>query len=184
MVPLTSLLLPIVLSAVLVFIASSIIHMLLPYHRKDFAPLPNEDAVRSVLRVPPGDYATPYAASAEAMKTPEFTQKMKEGPVVFMTVLPGGSWNMGATLAQWFVYCLVVSVFAGYVGGRATGPGAEYLSVFRFTSVTAFLGYAAALWQGRIWYRRGLRYTLASTFDGFVYALLTAGVFGWLWPAA
>lgn len=184
MVPLTSLLLPIVLSAVFVFIASSIIHMLLPYHRKDFAPLPNEDAARPVLRVPPGDYATPYATSSEAMKTPEFTQKMKEGPIVFMTVLPSGSWNMGPTLAKWFVYCLVVSLFAAYITSRALGPGAPYLHVFRFTGTTAFVGYALALWQGRIWYRRSLRYTLWSTFDGLVYALATAGVFGWLWPDA
>jgi|SRR5688572_15940991 len=182
MVPLTSLLLPIVLSAVLVFIASSILHMLLPYHRKDFAPLPNEDAVRDVLRVPAGDYATPYAASPEVTKSPEFARKMKEGPIVFMTVLPPGSWNMGATLGKWFVYCLVVSLFAAYVAGRARGPDAAYLDVFRFTSSSAFLGYALALWQGRIWYRRSLRYTLTTTFDGFLYALLTAGVFGWLWP--
>ena len=33
MVPLTSLLLPIVLAAVLVFLVSSVIHMVLPYHR-------------------------------------------------------------------------------------------------------------------------------------------------------
>jgi hypothetical protein len=182
MVPLMSLLLPMVVSAVFVFIASSVIHMLLPYHRKDFTPLPNEDAVRSVLRVPPGDYATPYAASSEAMKTPEFTQKMKEGPVVFMTVRPGGSWNMGATLALWFVYCLVVSQFAAYIAGRALAPGAEYMQVFRFTGATAFIGYSLALWQGAIWYRRSLRYTLLTTFDGLVYALLTAGAFGWLWP--
>ena len=182
MVPLTSLLLPIVLSAVLVFIASSVIHMVLPYHRKDFAPLPNEDAARSVLRVAPGDYATPYASSGEAMKAPEFTAKMKEGPVVFMTVLPGGAWNMGPTLAKWFGYCLVVSVFAAYIAGRARGPGAEYLDVFRFTSTTAFIGYTLALWQARIWYGRSLHYTLTTTFDGLIYALLTAGVFGWLWP--
>ena len=183
MVSLTSLLLPIVLSAVVVFLASSFIHMLLPYHRKDFAPLPNEDAARPALRVPPGDYALPYATSPDLMKTPEFTQKMKEGPIVFMTVLPGGSWSMGPTLAQWFVYCLVVSLFAAYIASRALGPGAEYLEVFRFTGTTAFAGYALALWQGRIWYRRSLRYTLTTTFDGLVYALASAGVFGWLWPA-
>jgi hypothetical protein len=184
MVPLTSLLLPIAVSALFVFIASSVIHMLLPYHRKDFAPLPNEDAVRPALRVTPGDYATPHATSPDVMKTPEFTQKMKDGPVVFMTVLPGGSWNMGTMLAQWFVYCVVVSLFAAYIAGRARGPGADYMDIFRFTSVTTFIGYTLALWQARIWYGRSLRYTLTTTFDGLVYALLTAGVFGWLWPGS
>ena len=184
MVSLTSLLLPMLLSAFLVFIASSIIHMLLPYHRKDFGPVPNEDAVRNALRVPPGDYVTPHAATPEAMKTPEYTQKMKEGPIAFFTVLPAGHWSMGATLAQWFVYCFVVSIFAGYVAGRTLAPDAAYMTVFRITSVVAFTGYVLALWQQRIWYKRSLRYTLTSTFDGLIFGLLTGGAFGWLWPGA
>jgi hypothetical protein len=182
MISLTALWLPILLSAVLVFIASSVIHMLLPFHRKDFSPLPNEEVVRAALRVPPGDYATPYAADMDAMKTPEYQQKMKEGPVAFLTVRAAGEWNMGSTLFKWFIYCVVISVFAGYVAGRAVDAGDDYLSVFRFAGVTAFAGYVLALWQGLIWYGRSWRYTLTTSFDGLVYALLTAGVFGWLWP--
>jgi hypothetical protein len=40
MVPITSLVLPIVVSAVVVFVASSIIHMALPYHRSDMRMIP------------------------------------------------------------------------------------------------------------------------------------------------
>ena len=89
---------------------------------------------------------------------------------------------MGAQLVQWFVYCIVVSIFAGYVAGRALGPADSYLHVFRFAGTTAFIGYSLALWQNTIWYKRSWIVTLKSTIDGLIYGLLTAGTFGWLWP--
>jgi len=90
---------------------------------------------------------------------------------------------MGKNLAMWFVYCVVVSTLSAYIAGRALTPEAHYLSVFRFAGATAFIGYSVALWQNSIWYRRAWSTTLKQTFDGLVYALLTAGTFGWLWPA-
>ena len=185
MVPIMSLWIPILLSAVIVFVVSSIIHMLLPYHRKDFGKVPSEDQVMDALRpfnIPPGDYVIPNAASPEAMKSPEFVEKANRGPVAFMTVMPNGIPGMGKSLVQWFLYCAAVSFFAAYIAGRALGPSVEYLSVFRFVGATAFMGYAVALWQNSIWYRRPWSTTLKSTFDGLVYALFTAGTFGWLWP--
>jgi hypothetical protein len=184
MVDLVSLIVPVIVSAVFVFIASSVIHMVLGYHRTDFGALPNEEAVRQVLRPPAGDYAVPHASGMAAMKSPEYMRKVEEGPLAFITVAPSGSWSMGASLAQWFVLCLVVSVFAGYIAGRALAPGAHYLEVFRFAGATAFAGYALGIWQQTIWYRRSAWSTLKSTFDGLIYALLTAGTFGWLWPGA
>jgi hypothetical protein len=117
------------------------------------------------------------------MKDPEFQRKMKEGPAAFMTVAPAGDWNMGRSLGLWFVYCLIVSLFAAYIASRALGPDAYYLDVFRFAGATAFIGYSMALWQHVIWYRRSPMPALKSTFDGLIFALLTAGTFGWLWPA-
>lgn len=181
MVSLMSLLIPILLSAAFVFIASSVIHMLLGYHSRDFAPVPDEAAARATLRYPPGDYVVPFAGSMDAMKSPEFAEKMKTGPVVFMTVVPNGT-GMGRALALWYVYCAVVSLFAAYVASRALGPGADYLQVFRFAGVTAFAGYALAIWQNTIWYHRSATTNLKNTFDGLIYALITAGTFGWLWP--
>jgi hypothetical protein len=184
MVSVTSLWLPILLSAVLVFAASSIIHMMLTYHRTDVAAVPGEDQAREALRqVPPGDYVIPYAGSPAAMKSPEWLEKMSKGPVVYMTVLPSGPPAMGKNLVQWFVYSILVSVFAAYVAGRALGPGATYLDVFRFAGTTAFAGYGLALLQGSIWWGRKWSATLKSVFDALIYALLTAGVFGWRWPA-
>jgi hypothetical protein len=117
------------------------------------------------------------------MKDPGFIEKMKRGPVVIMTVLESGPPSMGTNLVLWFLYSIAVGVFAAYIAGRAMGPGAHYLGVFRFAGTVAFIGYSVALWQNSIWYKRKWSTTLKSTFDGLIYALLTAGTFGWLWPS-
>jgi hypothetical protein len=184
MVPLASLWLPILLSAVIVFVASSLLHMVLKYHRSDWARLPNEDAVMDILRpVPPGDYMMPYSTGPEMMKDPAFVEKMKRGPMAVVTVMRGDMMTaFRKSLIMWFVYSVVVSIFAAYVAGRALARGTEYMDVFRFVGTTAFLGYSLALAQQSIWYARRWNTTLKSMFDGLVYAMLTAGTFGWLWP--
>lgn len=184
-ITLTTLWLPIVLSAVVVFLGSSFVHMVLPWHKGDYPGVPNEDGVMKALRpfaIPPGDYMMPRATSMKEMQAPEFLEKQKQGPVLIMTVLPNGPWTMGKALTNWFLYSLVVSLFAAYVASRALQPGATYLEVFRFAGVTAFACYSMALWQMAIWYHRSIRTTIISTLDGLLYAGLTAGVFGWLWP--
>ena len=184
MVPVTSLVLPILVSAVLVFVASSIIHMALPIHKKDLKPVPDETAALDAfrrLKLAPGDYAIPLARSMADMKDPAFVEKRKTGPIVFMTVIAGGSTSMTPALVQWFLYSVVVSIFAAYIAGRALGPGAHYLQVFRFAGCTAFVGYSLALAQHSIWYQRNWGTTIRSMIDGLIYGLLTAGVFGWLW---
>ncbi|MFN7986359.1 MAG: hypothetical protein U0529_02740 [Thermoanaerobaculia bacterium] len=185
MVPITSLWIPILVSAALVFVVSSVIHMLLPIHKGDFRKLPKEDEALEAmgrLGLPPGDYMFPQASAMSDLKDPAFLAKMAKGPVGTMTIVPSGPPAMGASLGLWFVYCAVVGLFAAYVAGRALAVGAHYLAVFRFAGVTAFVGYSLALWQNTIWYRRSALTTLKSTVDGLVYALCTAGVFGWLWP--
>jgi hypothetical protein len=185
MVPISELWLPMALSAVFVFIASSIANTVLPHHKGDFGRLPNEADVAEAMRkagVTPGEYVMPYCTSMSDMKDPAFVEKMTKGPVAMMTVMKNGPPAMGGQLVQWFVYCLVVSLFAAYIAGRALGPGAHYLAVFRFAGATAFAAYTLALWQNSIWYKRAWSTTLKHTADGLVYALLTAGTFGWLWP--
>lgn len=185
MVGLSELWLPIVVSAVAVFAVSSFIHMALPWHKKEYGPVPREKEVMAALRpfaIPPGDYMVPRAESMKEMGSPDFAEKLKAGPVMVVTMLPNGPISMTGSLLGWFVYSLVIGVFAAYVAGRALPTGAPYLSVFRFAGVTAFLGYALALWQMSIWYGRSTVTTLKANVDGLVYALVTAGVFGWLWP--
>ena len=185
MVELSVLWLPILLSAVIVFVVSSIIHMASPWHKSDYPKLTNEDKVMDALRplaIPPGDYMVPRPSGREEMRAPEFMEKMKKGPVMMLTVWPTGKTGMARNLISWFLYAVVVGIFAAYVAGRALHAGEEYLHVFRFAGVTAFLGYSLALWQMSIWYRRSWITTIKATVDGLIYALLTAGVFGWLWP--
>jgi len=185
MTGLSALWLPILLSSVIVFVASSIIHMVLPWHKTDYPKVPDEDRVRDALRpfaIPPGDYMVPRCENSKELRTPEFAEKMNQGPVIVMTVLPNGQWSMGRNLGLWFLYCAVVGVFAAYVAGRALPAGASYAHVFQFVGATAFIGYALALWQMSIWYRRAWSTTIKATIDGLIYALLTAGTFGWLWP--
>ena len=184
MTELTALWLPILLSAILVFLASSVIHMASPWHKSDYPKLANEQQVMDALRplaIPPGDYFVPRPANREEMRSPAFAERVRQGPVVVFTVLPG-ELSMARNLALWFVYCVVVGVFAAYIAGRALPPGVPYLQVFRFAGATAFIGYSVALWQMSIWYRRAWAATIKSTIDGLIYACLTAGAFGWLWP--
>jgi len=185
MVSVTSLWIPIVLSAVIVFIASMLIHMVLGYHKNDFHKLPDEEKVMAALRlfnIPPGDYGMPKPGSMAEIRSPAFEAKQKQGPVAFMTVLPSGDMAMGAAMIQWFLYGVVISFFAAYVASRALGPGADYLAVFRFAGTTAFAAYALALPQLSIWYRRSWKTTLLAMFDGLIFACLIGGTFGWLWP--
>ena len=185
MTGLGSLWLPILLSAVFVFLASSVIHMATPWRKGDFLKLPNEEAVRSALgplAIPPGDYAVPRPSSMKDMGSPEFLEKMNKGPIVVMTVRANGRPSMATSLGLWFLYAVVVGVFAAYIAGRALPVGAHYLAVFRFAGATAFIGYSLALWQSSIWYGRSWITTIKSNVDGLLYALLTAGTFGWLWP--
>lgn len=187
MVGLGGLWLPILLSAVFVFIASSIIHMGPFWHRTDYPKIPKEDEVMNALRplgIPPGDYMVPRAASSKEMQTPEFMKKLNEGPVLMVTVMPNGMIGMARSLVLWFVYLLIVGLFAAYVAGRTLPAGTEYLHVFQVAGATAFAGYALAMLQMSIWYRRQWSATLKAAFDGLIYALLTGGTFGWLWPAA
>jgi hypothetical protein len=186
MVTIASLWLPILVAAVLVFAASSILHMVLPFHRSDYQPVPSEDAVMDALRpfsVAPGDYMLPRPRGPQAHRSPEFMAKMKKGPVMMMTVLPPGEVRMGGRLAAWFVFCVVIGIFSAYVTSRALPAGAPYLEVFRFAGTVAFIGYCVAQWENTIWYSRQWTTTLKDTIDGLIYGMLTGGAFGWLWPA-
>ena len=177
--------LPILLSAVFVFVLSSVIHMASPWHKSDYPAVPNEVAVAAALRplaIPPGDYMIPRPSTRADAQSAAFAEKLKNGPVMMLSVWPNGPISMARNLGGWFAYCVVVGFFAGYVAGRALPPGSAYLRVFQLAGATAFVGYALALWQMSIWYRRAWSATIKATIDGLLYALLTAGTFGWLWP--
>lgn len=183
MVSLASLWLPIVVSAVLVFLTSSILHMVLKYHRADYRKLPTEDAALEALRgTPPGYYPLPYCTDPKEMAHPEMAAKYQNGPVGILTVVPSGPPNMGRLLGQWFVYCLVIALFSGYLASRTVASATEYLAVFRVVGTTAFMGFGLGELSNSIWRGQPWGNTLRALVDGLIYALVTAGTFGWLWP--
>ena len=159
--------------------------MVFNYHDSDFKKLPQEDEVMEALRpfnLAEGEYVMPKASGQKERSSKEFIEKINKGPMGFLAMFPPGPPTMGKSLSLWFIYTLIVSVFAAYVADIALDPGAHYLSVFRFTGTTAFAGYSLALMQNSIWYKRAWSATFKSMFDGLLFALFTAGIFGWLWP--
>lgn len=181
---LTALWLPILLSAVFVFIVSSILHMVLPLHKNDWSGLENEEEVLAAMRehgVKPGLYMFPRPASMKDASSPEHAAKCKLGPVGFMTIMPSGLPSMGKALLQWFGLSLLISVFVAYLTDFALTADAHYTDVFRVAGTVAFLGYGIGAISESIWKGQRWGVTAKFLFDGLVYALVTAGTFGWLW---
>lgn len=177
--------LPIVLSAILVFVVSSIIHMVLKYHNRDYRKLPNEDAVRAALRSgnpEPRQYIIPYCAEMKDMESPEMQQKFVEGPVGVLNLRRPGLPTMGPMLLQWFLFALAVSFFIAYLAAHTLAPGAPYLEVFRVVGAAGFLAYAAGQVPAAIWMGKPWSVAWKEVLDGLIYGLVTAGTFGWLWP--
>lgn len=187
MVGLASLWMPIVVSAVFVFIALAVIHMIPGWHQRDMAAIPGEDKVMEALRslnVQPGEYRFPFGNTTKEMEAPEFVAKMKSGPVGTMTIRPNGELPFGKMMGLWFLYSLGIAVLSAYVTGRTHGAGAPFAEVFRVTTTVAFCCYAIALWQPWIWWGKSTRMTLTYSVDGLVYAMVTGATFAWLWPHA
>jgi len=183
---LLSLWLPIIVTAVIVFVASSIIWMAAPIHKHDYKnPGDKEGEILALLRsvaLAPGLYMVPWNNHGnKAHKAAE--ARVKEGPWATITVMPGIP-NMGKLLGAWFFHLVVVTIFIAYVGSVTLVAGADYLKVFQVIGGAALLAHAGyalpmAIWHGMPWSQLPGR-----LFDGVVYALLTAGTFGWLWPEA
>lgn len=176
---------PILLSAVLVFVASSLIHMCLQIHKGDYQKLPNEDAALDALRkagVGPGQFMFPHCSSMKEATSPAMKEKFTRGPTGTLVVRGGDCMNMGKALGQWFAFCLVVSVITAYVTGLARGPGGG--DIFRISATIALLGYGFSSVCDSIWKGISWSTTAKFLFDGLVYALCTAWMFRSFWPAA
>ncbi len=182
MLEMTALWLPIFVSAVLVFLASSVLHMVLPYHRSDYDKLPDEDRLLDALReqkAGAGNYVAPHLITPEQRSSPQGKAKLERGPLAFVTVIPGMA-GMGKQLGSWFVYCLVGGFFVAYVASFTLAADSDYMAVFRLTGTVAFIWYAGGAASESIWMGRRWSTSAKHTFDGLIYGLLTAGAFGWL----
>jgi hypothetical protein len=185
MVSLAQLWLPIVLAAVLVFAASSVIHMVFKWHNADYRKLDNEDAVRAAIRssnVTPGQYIFPNCADPKDMRKPEMVQKFTEGPNGMLVVMKSGPPSMGKPLVLWFILALVVSALVGYLASRTVPAGASFLAVCRVVGLTAFLAYGTGSVSQAIWMGKPPASAAKDVLDAFIYGLVSAVAFAWLWP--
>ena len=181
---LAALWLPILLSAVIVFIASSIMHMVLPYHKSDYRQLPDEDKILAFLRpagLQRGIYVFPFSTHRN-MKSPEIQEKYKQGPVGILTVFPSGPPVMPKFLGLWFTYCLVIGIVVAYLSWHTVTPGAPYRHVFRAAGTAAFLAYGMGNLSNGIWKGQPWSNVIKEAADGLIYSLLTAATFACLWP--
>ncbi len=184
---LTALWLPIVASAVAVFIASSIIWMATPLHKHDYknpgdAEGPIMDLVRR-LGLKPGVYFVPWCHGKD-MKDPAVQAKMKAGPWAQLIVMPGGP-SMGKMLGSWFVHLVIVCVFVAWIVFTsgvthmvAPATKAEFMPVFKMAAISSFLAYGGyslplAIWHGQPWSQVPSR-----VLDGVIYACVTGAIFG------
>jgi hypothetical protein len=185
--PLGSLWLPVIVSAIAVFLGSSVIHMALKFHKADYKGLPDEEAVRGALRkanAPPGVYMTPFCADMKEMKNPAFMEKYEKGPVALITVYPNGAVNLPKHLALWFGFSLLVSFIAAYVARHTLQPGANGLLVTRITGTVAFAAYGLSHVSDSIWKGQPWSNTFRALIDSLIYCLLTGLTFCLLWPSA
>jgi hypothetical protein len=176
---------PIVLAAVLVFVMSSLIHMVFKWHNSDYHGFSNEDEVRAAIRKAnpaPGAYIVPYCADPKEMGKPEVVKKFEEGPNAFINVMKPCTPSMTKPLVLWFILALVIALLSGYLASRTVPVGAGFLAVARVVSITTFMAYAGGSVANAIWMGKTQSATVKEVLDAFLYGLVTAGAFGWLWP--
>jgi len=185
MTPFLSLLLPILLASVAVFIVSLIIHMAMPWHKSDYGNVPNDDdaiaAIRS-LNLAPDDYAVPNPRLPGGGKNPNFIPNFERGPSFHMTVMNPGKMNMGKYMGTWFLFTLLISAIAGWVTGSIVAPGGNTRAVFHFSAIITACSYGFGAWPLSIWYHRKWSTAFKGTFDAILYGLATGAVFMWMWP--
>jgi len=183
MIPLTQVCLPALVAAVLIFVASSVIHMVLKWHNSEYRPFADEEAVRAAMRGSgAGQYVIPYIGDMKRMKEPEVKRKFEEGPVAFVTVRPHGAFNMAKPLVLWFVYTLVISLLTGYIASRSLAAGAPASHIMRVASLVPLLAYIGGSIQHGIWMGKPWSSVAKEVLDGAIYAGITGLTFAWLWP--
>ena len=185
--PFGSLWIPVIVSAAVVFVGSSILHMALRYHRADHKALPEEDAIREAIgkaNPAPGLYFTPYCTDMKQMREPAMKEKFEKGPIAMITVSPKGAPALPKHLALWFAFSVFVSFVAAYVARHTLHPGAEGLQVLRITGTVAFAAYGLSHVSDSIWKAQPWGNTARALLDGLIYALLTGLTFRLLWPGA
>lgn len=176
--------LPIVLSAVVVWIASLIASTALPHHKKDFVALPDEDGFAGDMRrrgIPPGNYLFPDFRGREAMKSAKVAKALNEGPVghliVWKTPLTMGDKMLGTLLVH-----LVVCTLIAYLTRVAIPGPAPFLKVFQVATTAGILAHCFSFIPAALWWGSYKRTIVANVVDGVVFGVMIGAIFGWRWP--
>jgi len=157
----------------------------LPIVRADYKKLPRETERLAGLRgddLTPGLYNFPWCDSMKETGSAEMLEKYRQGPVGMLIAFPNRPMALGKYLGSWFVFLLVVSFFVAYIAGHTLGAGHVYLEVFRVAGAVAFMTYGLGGVVNSIWFGIPWSNSIRGMIDGLIYALVTAGTFGWLWP--
>jgi len=179
--------LAVLVAAIFVFVASSLIHMVFQWHQSDYGKLADEEAVRVAVRASaskPGQYMLPYCVGMKEMQSPEMQAKWKAGPVAFLHLRPNGMPNMGSTLGRWFLLNLLVAALIAQLLHSSLGIGADGHRVFHQAALTTFLAYgvgslSAGIWKGQTW-----KSVAKDLLDALIYGIVSGLAFGWLWPTS
>jgi hypothetical protein len=180
--------LPIVVSALLVFVLSAVTHMMVPFRLTEWGHLKTQDAIQASLRgTAPGLYVFPTPADAKERGKPEAMQKVAEGPSGWLTLVHPGpmSWvrNLGLSLAM----NLFVSFGAAYIATLTLGAVPLQLFphervVFRVISTIGFFAYAAGPIYDAIWFWKPWKSLAMTAVDSLAYGLVMGVTFSMLWP--
>ena len=185
MIALSTLWLPIVASAVAIFVLSSLVHMVFRWHNAAYHSFSNEEEVRAALQrsdPAPGEYLVPHCTDQKELRTPPMQQKFRDGPVGLVVLRARGAPVMGRSLVLWFVYTLGIAFVAGYIGSRTLAPGAPFAHVFRLIWTVSFLAFVGGSIQNAIWMGKPWASVRIDVLDGAIYAAGTGAVFASLWP--
>lgn len=178
--------LPILLSAVVVFVISSLIHMVFKWHASDYGAFANEDAVRDAIRAgnpAPGRYVLPFCKDMKDMAGDAMMKKYQAGPVGHVTILRNGAPHMGKYLGQWFLWCLVIAIVAAYLAARVFGLDHGHArAAAKLVGAVSFIAHGFGTVTESIWMDRPWSTTAKHLLDAALYGLGSGLVFCWLWP--
>jgi hypothetical protein len=177
--------LPILLTAVFIFIASSLIHMAFKWHNSDYKKLPNEDEVRAAIRAgnpDPGMYVFPHCMDMKEMQGEAMKKKYNEGPIGFLTLRKNGVHSMGPMLLQWFLFTLLVAAVAGLLVLQCVGLHAHTHVAGHLVGMVTFLTYAGGSVSNGIWMGKSWGSVAKDVLDALIYATISAFTSIYFWP--
>ncbi|MEN9402180.1 MAG: hypothetical protein RL091_883 [Verrucomicrobiota bacterium] len=178
--------LPILLSAVAVFVISSLIHMVFKWHASDYRAFANEDAVSAAIRAgqpTPGRYVLPYCSDMKDMASEGMKKKYEDGPVGHVTIMPNGAHNMGKYLGLWFLWSLAIAVAAAFIVSQIFGLNpARATAVAKLVGSVTFIAHGFGSVTESIWMGRSWSTTAKNLLDAALYGISSGLVFYYLWP--